>query len=357
MPRKHLALGALALVGLAFAAYWVYLRATHVYMDDARIDGEVVTVSSLVAGQLTELPVNQGDEVKAGQLLARIDSREAGLGRELLQARMRTAQMQVEVAGAQGVQADAETLGRSQSEENRAAAAQAEVASAQLQLAQARSEFERAKSLTAQQWLSPQALERAQTDYRRAQENHRKALAEVEAARGSLASAQGSRKQLRVIERQQLVLQRQLDELRAQLRSQEVDIANRTIAAPADGGILMTFVHAGEYVTPGQRILMFHDPRRIWVDANVKETDFARLQPGMKAKVHVDAFPNDTFDGVIQSVGKAATAKFALLPNPNPSGTFTKITQRLPVRIRIAPNGRALRPGMMVEVDVDARDP
>jgi len=106
----------------------------------------------------------------------------------------------------------------------------------------------------------------------------------------------------------------------------------------------------------GQRIVMFHDPNQIWVEANVKETSIGLLKPGMKVDVRVDAYPGRVVHGEIYRIGQAATSKFALLPDPNPSGNFTKITQRLPVRIRLTDKDVELRPGMMVEVDIPLRN-
>jgi membrane fusion protein (multidrug efflux system) len=105
-------------------------------------------------------------------------------------------------------------------------------------------------------------------------------------------------------------------------------------------------------VSVGQRIAMFHDPKEIWVQANVKETAVGVLKPGMKADVRIDAYPGHVFHGTIHRIGQAATSKFALLPDPNPSGNFTKITQRLPVRIKLEEKDLTLRPGMMAEVDI-----
>jgi membrane fusion protein (multidrug efflux system) len=140
------------------------------------------------------------------------------------------------------------------------------------------------------------------------------------------------------------------------MRRQEIDISDRTIASPADGHVVMTFVRKGEHVTAGQRILMFHDPSHIWVEANIKETDVGLLEPGMKAQIKVDAYRDQIFSGEVFRIGQAATSKFALLPDPNPSGNFTKITQRLPVRIRLDTVEPKLRPGMMVEVDIAVRN-
>jgi membrane fusion protein, multidrug efflux system len=341
-------LGAVALVLAAWGGHWLYERWTHVYIDDARVDGEVVTISSRVSGWITDLPVIEGDEVKKGQLLARVDSRDSVLQREVLLSKLQAIEGQMAVVQAQTGQVDQETLGKFQSETNRVVAAEAEVAALAAQMKQAGEDYKRAQDV--EKWITRQEVERARTAYQQTEASHRKALAEVAAVHGSLSSAGGSRRQLQVIARQLLVLARQADEIRAEIRRQETDIADRTILSPATGRVVMTFVRKGEHVSPGQRILMFHDPNEIWVEANVKETDVGVLKPGMKADIRVDAYPGKVFAGEVLRIGQAATNKFALLPDPNPSGNFTKITQRLPVRIGLAEKDGALRPGMMVEV-------
>lgn len=340
---------------LAWMGHWAYLRWTHVYIDDARIDGEIVTLSSRVSGWITELPVIQGDVVRKGDLLFKIDDRDSKLQREVLAARLEAVEGQMAVVRARTGQVDQETRGKYQSETSHLKASEAEAAALDLQLKQAREDYERARELAASKWLSPQAMARTRTAYRQAQENHRKALAEIAAVRGTLSAAGGSRRELQVMERQLAVLVHQADEIRAEIQRRAVDLDDRTILSPGDGRVVMTFVHKGEYVSIGQRILMFHDPNDIWVQANVKETDIARLKLGMKAQISVDAYPGRAFEGEVFRIGRAATSKFALMPDPNPSGNFTKITQRLPVRIRLLQTDPVLRPGMMVEVLIATR--
>jgi membrane fusion protein (multidrug efflux system) len=354
--RKTWVLAA-AVVALAVGGgSWLYSRWTHVYLDDARIDGEVVTVSSRVSGWITELPVIQGDRVKKGQLLLKIDARDMILQRDVLAARLKAIEGQATAMQAQTGQVDQETLGKYQSETNRLVAAEAEVASLAVQVKQAADDYKRARDLADQKWLSMQAMEKARSAHEQVQESHRKAVAEVAAARGTLAAAGGSRKQLLVLAQQLAVLGHQAEEIRAEIRRRDVDIDDRTIAAPADGRVVMTFARKGEHVSPGQRILMFHDPADIWVDANVRETEVRMLEPGLKAEIRVDAYPDRVFAGEVLAIGQTATSKFALLPDPNPSGNFTKITQRLPVRIRLTEKDPLLRPGMMVEVSIAVRN-
>ncbi len=347
---KTWALIATAVALLAWGAHWMYQRATHVYIDDARIDGEVVTLASRVSGWITELPVIEGDEVKKGQLLVRVDERDSLLQREVLVSKLQAIEGQMAVMRAQTGQVDQETLGRYQSETNRLAAAEAEAASLEAQLKQAQADYKRMQNL--EKFVTGQEVDHARTAFQQAQERHRKAVSETAAVRGSLSSAGGSRRQVNVIGQQLLVLARQAEEMRAEIKRREIDIADRTIAAPSNGKVVMTFVRKGEHVAAGQRILMFHDPNEIWVEANIKETDVGRLKVGMKADIHVDAYSGKVFKGEVFRIGQAATNRFALLPDPNPSGNFTKITQRLPLRVKLLDKDAQLRPGMMVEVYV-----
>ena len=355
VQRKSWLLLLMGLLLVAWMAHWAWFRWTHVYIDDARIDGEVITLSSRVSGWITELPIIQGDVVKQGDLLFKVDDRDSRLQREVLVARLNAIEDQMAVVGVRTGQVDQETRGKFQSETHRLKAAEAEAAALELQLKQAREDYERARDLAEAKWLSPQAMERARTTWHQAEENHRKAVAEVAAVRGTLAAAGGSRRELQVMASQREVLARQADEIRAEIRRQEVDINDRTVVSPDDGRVVMTFVNKGEHVAEGQRILMFHNPDKIWVQANVKETDVARLKPGMKAEIKVDAYPDRVFEGEVFRIGRAATSKFALLPDPNPSGNFTKITQRLPLRIHLTQKDPVLRPGMMVEVHIATR--
>jgi len=143
-------------------------------------------------------------------------------------------------------------------------------------------------------------------------------------------------------------------QINAQIHEQEIDVTDRRVRSPINGIVDEKFVQPGEYVIPGQRLFIIHDPKRVWIDADIKETKLSRLKRGQPVSISVDAYPRRPFTGRIERIGNAATSEFALLPSPNPSGNFTKITQRVPVRIAVEqPDDNPLRPGMMVEVDID----
>ncbi|MGA0023718.1 MAG: HlyD family secretion protein [Burkholderiales bacterium] len=207
-PKSWLLLIAAVLL-LAWMAHWAWMRWTHVYIDDARIDGEIITLSSRAAGWITELPVIQGDAVKKGDLLFRIDDRDSQLQRAALVARLDAIENQMAVVRTRSGQVDQETQGRFQSETSRLAAAEAEAAARNAEMKQAREDYERARDLASRKWLSPQAMERARTAWQQAQENHRKALADIAAVRGTLSAAGGSRRELQVTQRQLAVLENQ----------------------------------------------------------------------------------------------------------------------------------------------------
>jgi len=159
-----------------------------------------------------------------------------------------------------------------------------------------------------------------------------------------------TRTEVRAAERD--LLEARLAEFDARIRRLTLDLEDRTLRSPVAGVVDRTFVEPGEYVGPGQRLLLVHDPSGVWIEANVKETQLRRLAVGQKVRVRVDAYPDEAFEGVVEGIGHAATSTFALLPTPNPSGNFTKITQRVPVRIGLAQRDGKLRPGMMVEVRI-----
>ena len=159
-----------------------------------------------------------------------------------------------------------------------------------------------------------------------------------------------------VADPERAVVEAQRDAVLARIRRQEIDIAAHRVESPLAGVVSKVFVESGEHVAPGQRIALVHDPRAVYVLANIRETEIARLALGQRARIEVDAYPDRSFEGTVSVIGLAATSTFALLPSAKPGGSFTKVTQRFPVRIALESGGESLRPGMMVEVFIDVAD-
>ena len=168
----------------------------------------------------------------------------------------------------------------------------------------------------------------------------------------AVVEAQADRQRMDVLRGRFAALHFDEERLNTQTERQQLDLSDRTIKAPSKGTIDRTFIEPGEYVARGQRLLLMHNSAVIWVEANVKETDIRNVKLGAIAKISVDAYPDLVVVGEVVRIGNAATNQFALLPSPNPSGSFTKITQRLPVKIAVPQTDGLLRPGMMVEVEI-----
>ena len=200
-----------------------------------------------------------------------------------------------------------------------------------------------------------QEFEADRNIFRGAQQATRRRGAEVSSARADLAEATSERAELDVLQAnlQRLHSERTQAELKLEQASTELDY--HTMLSPTDGVIDELFVDAGEFVASGQRVLVMHNPEKIWIKANVKETDLKHISVGGKVSITVDAYPDETRSGTVSRIGGAARSQFALLPNPNPSGNFTKSTQRVETTIELEKHDPRLKPGMMVEIKLPRR--
>lgn len=355
LKLQHIAAAVVIVAAGTWAALEVHERVTHVYEYDARITGNLITVSSRVAGWVTKIAVTEGAAVDTGQVLITIDSRESKLQlRELESRRQRIKADRARMGTERGL-IDQQTQTRYQTLVSARGAAAAAVAALEPQLDLAKRNLARANSLFEKKVIPRRQLDEARTNMRKIDGDYRQAVAVLEQSRARLLEAKADRARLDVLDGEIEMLRFEEAELQAKEDQQKLDIADRTIRAPVDGVVDKTFVETGEYVTPGQRLAIVHDPREIWIEANIKETEIRKLKIGQPVAVLVDAYPDETFVGKVAVIGSSTTSEFALLPTPNPSGNFTKITQRLPVRIAIDQQARKLRPGMMVEVNIDIR--
>jgi len=346
-----------AAIAVFFGGREVYHRFNYVYAEDSRIEADLITVSSRVAGWVTALEITEGSLISQGQVLLNIDSRESKLRISELNAQSAGLDAERGRLAAERRMVDEKTASLFLSQQSERDAVRVAVSSLQPQIKLAMREFERAKSLFERKVVSRRQLDQAENAHNRVQREHQIALARLKAAEAKLAEARAERSQLGVLDGEIAILTHRKTELLVQLEKQKLDLADRTIRGPVDGVVDKTFIKVGEYVTPGQRLALVHDPAKIWVKANIKETLIRKLKPGQPVEVSVDAYPDIPFIGRVLSIGNATTSEFALLPSPNPSGNFTKITQRMAVRIAIDQKDDLLRPGMMVEVNIDIRNP
>jgi membrane fusion protein, multidrug efflux system len=353
---RYLIVAVVLVVGGVWGGKEVQQRFTHVYEYDARIAGSLITVSSRVSGWVTKINVAEGDEVSHGQVVFEIDSRDSKLLVDQLVAQIQGLDAERQRMKAERNLVDKKTQGRYRTQKSELSAAQAVEKALEPQLALARSDLKRAKSLYQKKIVSRKSRDEARARTQQLAGEFETATAEVQSARDKLLEAEADRMQLDVMDGEMAKLSHEEGVLRSRLAQQKLDFADRSIRGPVNGVIDKVFVDTGEYVSPGQRLALTHDPHSIWIEANVKETEIRKLKIGQVVDVGVDAYPDQTFVGHVIAIGNTTTAEFALLPSPNPSGNFTKITQRLPVRIAIDQKERLLRPGMMVEVNIDIQE-
>lgn len=339
--------------GIWFGAKWFHDRQVHVFIIDSRIASDMVTISAQEAGRVVGLPVGTGDRVQPGQVLVSMDKRTVRL--RIAEAR---AEIDRIVAQRARLQAERDLIVRRNSSALKVAKAHIEVAqaaenAASATRASAETELDRGERLFQRKVIAAQRLDSLRTTFTNADRQFLQARAAVREAEAELGEVEAEEIRVAVIAQELQALTAEQAALQARLEQHEVQLSDLDILSGINGIIDNTFVEEGEYVRPGTRLLMLHDPDNVWVAANVKETEISRFGVGSTAAITVDAYPDLKLSGRVTWIGPAATSQFALLPNPNPSGNFTKVTQRVPVRIDIEGARELLRPGMMVEVAID----
>ena len=342
IDRKRVILSTLALVGLpalsAFAYHWWTVGRFIEGTDDAYVGGDVTVIAPKVAGFIAQVAVSDNQAVRAGDLLVKLDDRDY---------RAALARAEAAVTGEYATLAHLDATRRLQ--ESQIAEARAGIAAAEAEVDRARDDDVRFRQLSGHSAASIQAYQKAQADYK-------KALAAGDAARSALASAQ---RQLDVIGTQKLQTEAALAGAKAELDTARLNLEYTELRAPIDGTVGNRSARTGAYATVGSQLLSIVPARGLWVDANFKESQIARMRPGQTAKIRADVLPGRTFPGHVASLAPATGAQFSILPPENATGNFTKIVQRVPVRIALDGDASALgelRPGLSVTADVDERN-
>jgi membrane fusion protein (multidrug efflux system) len=338
--RKFL-LGGAAAVALAAAAWfgtnYVTIGRFQVSTDDAYVRANNTTLGAKVSGYVSELAFEDNTPVRAGEVIARIDDGDYKLAVDSARDKVTTQQATVE-------RFDRQITAQQAVVEQ----AKAQLVSAKAAQVRMQSEYERQQALNGKDFASKQTLEQAIANRDQA----------VAAVKGAEAAIEGAVANVAVLEAQKREASGTLAELKTALAKAERDLSFTEIKAPVDGVIGNRAVQPGDFVQTGQRIAALVPLSDVYIDANFKETQLGRLRPGQPVSIKVDALPGQKIEGVVQSVAPASGAVFSLLPPDNATGNFTKIVQRVPVRVRVpaAVAGRnELRPGMSVIVDINTK--
>jgi membrane fusion protein, multidrug efflux system len=335
--------GLVALLGFGWGLkQWLYGR-SHESTDNAQVDGHIVPVLSKVSGYVTVVAAAENDHVGRDSVLVRIDEREYAVRLAQADAELAAARA---AAGGNGLpgQAQAAVLNAS----GQRAALDANIAAARASAVKADADLRRIRELVEKQVVSRQQLDAAQ--------------AAADAARAQLAAAQNSAGAAGAgvtnAEAGVRLAQARLGAAQAARDNAALQLSYTRVTAPVAGVVSRKQVEVGQLVQAGQPLLTIVSDTGIWVTANFKETQLHDLRVGQAVELEIDAYGDVTAKGRVESVSAATGAKFALLPPDNATGNFTKVVQRVPVRIRVTEGlgkDRPLRPGMSVVAHVATR--
>lgn len=303
--------------------------------DNAYIHGDMTAIAPKISGYVSDVSVHNNMPVKAGDVLVRLDARD-------YQARLDQA-----TAAVQAAQAALGVIDRQRDAQQTAIAeARAGIDTWRAEKSRSERDLSRISSLVRNDFASRQSLDTARADAE-------KADAGINQARARLASAES---QIAVIEANRTAQEAALAQALAARELAQADLDHTVITAPIDGVIGNTAVRLGEYVAPGAQMMVVVPLTGLWVEANYKETQITHITAGQPARLLVDAYPDTPITATVTSFAPASGAQFSLLPPENASGNFTKIVQRVPVRIALpddTPLAGLLRPGLSVIVDID----
>ncbi len=333
-----LAMAGIVLVGAAvWGGHWWTVGRFIETTDDAYLQADSVTVAPKVSGYVAEVLVRDNQTVVVGQALARLDSRQYQAA--LDEATATVASRQADVARSE-----------------------ADLAQQQANIAQARAELDGARAnvryaISQVDRYAPLVKSGAETEER---------TAELRNAQTRAATAQQANEAaLRAAQSQTLTLQAKLQQARAQLavaeasaRRAQLDLQDTFVRSTLAGRVADRAVRVGQFAQPGTRLLTIVPLQDLYLTANFKETQVGHMLPGQPVTIHVDALPDTDLHGTVESLSPGTGSQFALLPAQNATGNFTKIVQRVPVRIHLDVSGearRALVPGLSVTVEVDTR--
>ena len=316
--------------------YWTVGR-FHVSTDDAYVKADNTTIAPKVSGYLSAVLVDDNEQVKAGQALARIDDRDYRVALDQSKADLDAANAAFATKQAQLT-----------AQQSAIDAARATIAVDQANLTFAEQEDKRYSQLAATGYGSIQNAQQAAS---------RIATARAAVARDA-ASLENATRQLDVLKAELAQAQATIAHDEALQRQAELNLSYTAIVSPIDGVVGNRTLRVGQYVQAGTQLMAVVPASAAYIIANYKETQLTDVRPGQPASIAIDMFPNVTFSGHVDSIAPASGQEFALLPPDNATGNFTKVVQRIPVKIVLDPGSELadeLRPGMSVYPTIDTK--
>lgn len=348
-------LGVAVLVGaIAWSLYYVLIASRYVSTDNAYVGADVAEVTPLVSGQVMAVPVAETQTVRTGQPLVILDPADARIAAAQASAALAQAERQVQGYFANDAALEAQVSARQAA----IAQADAQIASARSDLARARTDLARRQALAASGAVSGDELTNAQNRFTEAQAALAAAQAQRQSATAGAAQATGSRKvNEALISGTSVADNPDVLAAKARLAAAQLALSRTVITAPLAGVVTKKAVEVGQQVQPGTVTMQIVPTRSMYVDANFKEVQLAKVRPGQPVTLTSDLYGSDVkFHGRVKGLSGGTGAAFSLIPAQNASGNWIKIVQRLPVRITLDPDELArhpLRVGLSMKASID----
>ena len=325
------------LIGLGFLAHWYFKGRFYESTDNAYVQGEITRVSSQLGARIEQVLVEDNQHVAKGDLLVRLEGNDFQFAVERARATLATRE-------AERLQADS----RLTQQGSLIAAGQAQVSANQATLGRTQLDLNRAQALRKPGFVSEERVTTLSAESNVARSQVSKAQADL----------QGQRQQVNALAAELKRLDAQIATARTDLAQAELNLSRSEIRAPISGMIGQRAARNGQYVQAGAYLLSIVPDQDIWVQANFKETQIGKMQPGQRTELLFDSYPDTPIEGRVDSLFDASGAQFSLLPPDNATGNFTKVVQRIPVKLTFAtdnPLHGKIRPGMSVTATIDIR--
>jgi membrane fusion protein (multidrug efflux system) len=331
-------LGLLALAAIGYGVHYFLVGRFYISTDNAYVRTNNTTLGARVSGHVAAILPADNSLVRSGEVVFRIDDGDYRIAVDAARSRIATQQATIDRIGRQVT-----------AQESAAEQAKAQLASSEAVLKRAELDFDRQQALSTKGFASRATFEVSEAGRDQG----------IAAVRSAQAAYEAARDNVEVTKAQQAEARAQLAELQTQLAKAERDLAFTSVRAPVDGTFSNRLVNTGDFIQAGQRLANVVPLNDVFIDANFKETQLKRIRPGQPVQISVDAYGHRKFAGVVDSISPAAGSVFTLLPPDNATGNFTKIVQRLPIRIRVpkeVAKQNLLRAGMSVYATVDTRE-
>lgn len=333
---------ALAILGIR----WYIQLITTVTTDNAKVSADLVSISAEVSGKLTDVYVQQGDTAEVGQLLAKLDdsqylnsASQAEAAWEL--SRIAVTKLPNDIKSAQMSVTKAESALST-------AKAQADIN--ELAMEDAKRILDKNTALYQQGAVSKETLDSCTTKYETAVKALEAANANANSAQDSVSAAQAQLDIL--IATGSATYAAQEKQAKATYDNARLNLERTTIESPISGNVVKAMALKGQNVNSGTPLFTIVNPERVWVLANIEEKKVARIHIGDKVDIVIDAYPDIVFNGQVEEIGGATQSSFSILPTENTSGNYTKVAQRLPIKISVAQQDNKLKPGMSAVVTI-----